>query len=436
MVDEFFVTEQQDLAAVLASRIAEVVEIHELDEALHALVRFPAREAGRSETSAPIGFNQRRRIIVRTPVGYDPALQWPLLVAYHSWGGTADRMIDRLESHLGDDIDRFVVAAPDDYRQTIIDAPPPVSAEHVSVWRELRSKWHIDADRTHLIGYSLGAETVLTTSTFHPSHVASGVAMVAGVSHPSDIDGLWEAFQPNLLPVPILHSWGTEDTLNIPGLNGRPQDVTLAEQNERLDTLLMDHPLPLYRHVRIDGAGHGDAFPSAEDVLHTLSIDRSAEPASFRHTFRYIHQAAAHWVEGHEWDGEAWLTPWPIVSAHVGESEEAALERTIFELLGTIDARIEGQHVTVSTTHLSELTVWLDPDLVSLDEPITLTVNGDTLFEGTVTPSVSVALMHARRLYDFERLRSAGVRVDLGTGTASIVTAETSFPPIARGVTF
>ena len=69
------------------------------------------------------------QITIRTPDGYDPSRPWPLIVAYHSWGGSADRMIDRLEEILGDEIERFVIAAPDDYRQTVLDAPPPVSAQ-------------------------------------------------------------------------------------------------------------------------------------------------------------------------------------------------------------------------------------------------------------------------------------------------------------------
>jgi predicted esterase len=428
--------EQESPGAHEVEAAAATADPDGLTELLHTAVAFDAVETGRKTIAAPIGFNQRRQIVVRTPTGYDPSRPWPLIVMYHTWGGDPDLILNRLENLLGERIEDYVVAAPDDYRQTVLDAPPPVSSEHVSMWRTVRSRWHIDADRMYLAGYSLGGDTVITLSAMHPGHVAGGLAMAAGLAFPSDVPGLVETFFPNLRHVPMLQVYGAQDSLNIVGLNFREQDITLAEQNELLGEILDDLPLPDYRQIRLEGIGHSGAYPSSAEALSVLMDHRAPLPDRFTHTFRYIHQADAYWVEGHEWEDQAWLTPWPDVTAFEGESDDDALNRTIFELLGTIEASIEGQTISVETSHLADFTVWLHDGMVDWEQPVTLEVNGSNVFVGQVERYAAVALTQALRTYDFDRLRLAGIRVDTATGTARLVTSDDEFPDLARGVTF
>jgi hypothetical protein len=412
-----------------------VTTIGDLSTLLHSSVAFPDLTPGRSTIAAPIGFRQHRPVVVRTPDGYRADRPWPLIVVYHTWGGTADRILDRLENLMGDAIEGYVVAAPDDYRQTIIDAPPPVTSEHVSVWRQVRSLWNIDADRTYLAEYSLGGETVVTLAALHPSHIAEDIAMAAGFSFPSDVDGMWEWFLPNLSSVAMVHSWGADDLINVPGLNGRAQDMSLAEQNHRLEPLLSEFGLDAYEHIRLDGVGHTDAYPPLDRLLAGVNGSRSPMPERFTHRFRYIHQADVFWVEGHEWQGAGWLEPWPEVDARPGEDDEKALSRTIDELLGTISASIDGQQVTVDTEHIADLTVWFSDGMIDWERPVSVLVNGSQVFNGALSPSVEVALAQAKRTYDFERIRAAGVRVDVANGTAHVVRGDDAYPDIERGIT-
>lgn len=436
LVRRYFTTEDPQVRPVLASTIADLVSIDRLPALLHESVSFPAAEPGRTTIASPIGFNQNRQIVVRTPEGYDPSRPWPLIVAYHGWGGEADVILDRMENILGPEIENYVVAAPDDYRQTVIDAPPPVSSEHVSVWRTLRQRWHVDADRTYLAGYSLGGETVLTLSSMHPGQIAGGIAMAAGAAYPTDVAGLPERFFAQLAPVEMLHIYGEGDTLNIVGLNGRPQNITLAEQGELVESLTNELGLERYSVVGLGGVGHSGVFPTTEQALVPLSARRAALPEQFSHSFRYIHQADAFWIEGHEWLGDGWLAVWPEMDPEVGETDEAALDRTIHSLLGRIDASVEGQTITVATQHLSDFTVWLHDGMIDWSQPIILTVNGNEIFDGIVNPSIEVALAQALRTYDFDRLRLAGIRVNVSTRTAHIVTQTESFPDIVRGITY
>jgi hypothetical protein len=270
----------------------------------------------------------------------------------------------------------------------------------------------------------------------HPGHVAGGLAMAAGAAYPTDVDGLLERFVLQLAPVQLLHVYGADDSFNIVGLNARPQDITLAEQGDLVTHLASKLSLYKYRGVRLEGVGHSNAYPTTAEAMVPFSATRSPLPSRFSHSFRYIHQADAFWVEGHEWLGNGWLAPWPDVVTETGESDEDALDRTIHALLGRIDAEIDQQTIRVDTEHLSDFTVWLHADMVDWTQPVTLVANGEIVFEGTVQPSVEVALAQALRTYDFDRLRLAGIRVDVAAGTSHIVTPTEELPDIVRGITF
>ncbi len=421
----------------IASIEAAAAQIDDpLPEALRAAYGYEEIPAGRSGAAAPIGFGMTRQMVVRTPAGYMPDESWPLIVAYHGWGGEADVILDRMEKILGDSIEQFVVAAPDDFRQTVIDAPPPVTSEHLSLWRGVRSEWNIDSDRVYLAGYSLGGDTVITLASMHPGHIAGGLSMAAGAAYPTDVDGLAELFWSQLRPIPIVQVVGGDDDLNIVGLNGRPQDITNVGQAELIAQWATDLGLHRYTQRILEGVGHSGAHPDVALALAALSSERPEPPTSFTHHFRYIHQADVWWVEGHEWTGDAWLTAWPEVAPHADEDDEAALARTIDSLLGSIDAHIEGQTVSVDTSHLGDYTVWFHDGMIDWSSPITLVANGSVVYEGVVERSKAIAISQAVRTLDFDRLRYAGIRVDPQSGTATLVTPGDDFPPTVRGITF
>jgi pimeloyl-ACP methyl ester carboxylesterase len=399
---------------------------------LPAAINFPAVPAGRETIVAPIGFNRNRQIRIRTPLGYDPSRSYPTIVAYHTWGGTADRMLDRVEDLLGDAIENYIVAAPDDYRQTVLDAPPPVSAEHVAVWDAVKRARNVDSDRFYLMGYSLGGETVMTTAAMHGQRIAAGIGMANTFAFPPDVVGLWEAFVENIRNIPLLHVWGDQDTTNIPGLNFRDAPEGLAELNRRFGKLAADMGLDDYTGIELPGVGHGGVALDTDRIVDFLSVERRPVPTEINHSFRYIHQADTAWVEGHEWEGTDWLDPTFEIKVAPGESEREAEGRVIAALLGSIRASAVGNSLEVTTTHLSDLTVWLTDDLVEFGRPITVIHNGVEVFSGMVTRDYGVALIQAERNYDFARIRWAGIRIV--DGKAHVVTTADAFPDIAREI--
>lgn len=185
-------------------------------------------------------------------------------------------------------------------------------------------------------------------------------------------------------------------------------------------------------HHEIHGKGHGGIAPPRHLFDRVLAAERVHHPAQIDHRFRYLHQAHAYWVEGHVWSGPAWDRPRPPVRRQRGETEGAALWRTLRELLGEIRGWVEGQRVTVETRKLGDLTVWFGDGMIDWQRPVTLVHNGREVFRGVLVPGPAVALAQAVRTRDFSRLRWAGIRIDAGRGSARVVKGEDPFPPILR----
>ena len=420
--------QRSEVAAKIDRSLGERPE--QLSDWLHGAGLFRAAQPGRQDIAVDVGHGRKRRVVVRTPRGYDPSRPWPLIIAYHAWGGSAESILRMAEKQLGADREKFVIAAPHDYRQTVLDHPEPISSEHPVVWRAVKEFRHIDSDRVYLYGYSLGGDTSMTFSTLHGDQFAATVAMACSYSFPSDVPGMWAKFLPNLAHLPILHVWGDRDKLNVPGLNFRRSPATTAGLNERLARQIGELGLDKLNHVRLAGRGHGGNTPSAKQLRRYLDMEREGVPHRFTHAFRYLHQAQAHWVEGHAWMGQGWFTRWPQVQRQRGENKEQAEARTIFELLGDIAGRIEGNTVHVDTQHLADLTVWFTDGMVEFGEFVRIVHNGKTVYEGMIERDVNVALVQAERTGDFDRLRWAGVRISGKSGKARLVTAEDKFPPL------
>jgi dienelactone hydrolase len=381
-----------------------------------------------------VGYGRTRTVLLRIPRGYRPDRPWPLLLAYHPSGGSAAPMLDSVERLLGRDLERFVVAAPNHYRQTVLDHPRPVSSEHETVLRAIRRRVHVDSDRVYPIGYSLGGYTAWTLATLDADLFAGAVAMASTFSFPADVEGLWPAFFPNFRHLPILSVWGGRDTLDVPGLNGERSSGNMSGLNRRLRALLEEHDAGSVIHYEVPGAGHGGVQPPRKLLFEVLGRERIHAPRSLHHLFRYVHHAHAYWVEGHAWDGPLWDTPGVEVAARPGESPQAALWRTIYDLLGEIRATLDGQRIEVETRHLADLTVWIGGGMIDWSRPVSVVHNGRQVFRGRLSPDPAVALAQALRTYDFDRLRWAGVRIDVRHGSARPVTPEDAFPPVLREV--
>ncbi|MDX2198530.1 MAG: alpha/beta hydrolase-fold protein [Phycisphaerae bacterium] len=347
-----------------------------------------------------------RTIEVRLPRQYDHRRAYPLIYALHGTGGDARGIISYMAKLLGDRLDEFVIAAPEGYGQFVIYEAGP-SDEHTRALAHLRRRFHIDADRVHLTGYSRGGHGTWTLALMHADEFASGLAL-AGTFNMLGADALWEEFLPNVRGLPLWTVWGEDDTVGDAGENS-PQGG-IAGLNRKLRAACEKLALPC-TFVELPDVGHGGVVPSAEVVSAWLAARRVAPQAESQRSFRWLYQARTDWLAGAAWAGSAWEDQQRFtVEPRPRETAQDAFHRELRARLGKLSGRIQGQTIEVRREHISELTIWLCDGMFDWSQPLTIKVSGREVFSGNVAPSLAVSLDQAAKSYDFGRLRWAGLQ--------------------------
>ena len=80
---------------------------------------------------------------------------------------------------------------------------------------------------------------------------------------------------------------------------------------------------------------------------------------------------------------------------------------------GSIRARRSGNRFDVRVQNVEVFKLLLGPEMVNFAEPVTVTVNGETVFEKKVTPSLATALRWARRLADPAQVYTAELSIEV-----------------------
>jgi len=426
----FFRTEDRERRAALAAAVAghPAYDRARLGAWLHRLDLWPALPRGRRDLAVPVGCGEVRSVLLRVPKGYTPERPWPFLYLLHPSGSNGPSFLGYLEQILGPKIDDFLVAAPSHYRQTGLDAPAPFTIDHLAIFQAVRRAAHVDVDRTFSIGYSTGGYAAWAVALFHADQVAASVAIGSVFTVPPGEDGLWKTVLPNFAQVPVMHVWGSRDSMPVIAMGSRNSMGTMAEVNQRFREWTKKMDLPI-EDCRIAGRGHGGLAPPPGPLAKLLARRRVHYPKRVDHTFRHVHQGHCYWLEAHTWEGAHWGPQFPRIQRKPGETDARAMGRSIEELLGTLRGEVAGQRLTIDRRHVGDLTVWLGEGMVDWGAPVVVEVAGQKVFEAPLEPDLLVCLEEAARTYDFDRLRWAGVRVN-ARGAAEPVTGGTPFPPL------
>ena len=394
---------------------------------LHAAGLHHQFKSGFKTIDVALDNREQRKVSVRVPKGYSPEKRWPLILAYHYTGGTGEDMLRLVSRSLAERVDEYVIAAPTDYLPLNIDSQRSWRPEQRLVLRELRKSFHVDSNRIYVTGFSQGCYAAWSYATFFGDELAGAAPVACTFDAAPEIPGLWELLLPNVTNVPILHVWGSEDHLPVYGIDLRTIVGVASKLNERLTELTKELNLDVLNY-RIKGGGH--AFDPPGDLLtKLLEKRRSQYPSQVRHRFRSLIQGRAYWLEALAWDGDQWgMTP-RALEPKSGESRAQTVGRTITELLGQLDGRIQGQEIAIVYRHVDSLMVWLGDDMVDWTKPVRIVGNGEEVFSGTVSRDLFLCLREAARTYDFDRLRWAGVRVSKN-GKAKLVMNGDSMPDV------
>jgi poly(3-hydroxybutyrate) depolymerase len=151
------------------------------------------------------------------------------------------------------------------------------------------------------------------------------------------------------------------------------------------------------------------------------------DPKGYEH-FVKIYEGKPHWMDREDRIALPWMAKFtrnPIPEKIVWKQTEVAHDRSYWLAVpaGTgkvgslVVADHKGQTVDVTTVEqVDKLIVRFDDRMANLDEPVTVTQNGKTLFTGTAPRTIGMLLKTLAGYGDPKMVFSAEVEVDLGEG--------------------
>ena len=327
-------------------------------------------------------------VLVRVPTDYSPRRQWPILLAMH--GGPpgspegATRSAERMIQVWAEAAEAagWIVAAPamvstvSREGRTADRLPYEIfhPEEAKAVVDEVRRRFNVDPDRVVSTGISLGSNFSIAFAAAHPDWFSA----IVPVSTEGDSR---ELLLRNLQPVPVYVLEGTQDQ-NIRGVGGP----------RALDAILSSFGYDLTYREFGDRAHEGfqEHYPDVLRWLASRPRDRArSEVLRVPHSGIVPVSRRVHWIES-------------------GTRQ------------GLVRARVTGPtQIDITARWTDRITVFLNDDLVNLDRPLTIRVNGETVFTGQVDRSMKTALEEVERLGDERRIYAARVELSVPNEAAA-----------------
>ena len=186
------------------------------------------------------------------PTGYDPARQYPLVVALHGLGGTENSFFDNYEQEFPPlaEAHGYIVAAPLGFRvdgsygwglgdppadPTVRSVQQHSEEDVMEVLARVQAQYNIDPNRIYLTGHSMGAIGTWKIAAKYPD-VWAAIGMFAGSGNPDTLGAMRH------IPQYVVH--GDAD----PTVNVRGSRIMVA----RMKDLEMTH-----EYIEVPGGNHG-----------------------------------------------------------------------------------------------------------------------------------------------------------------------------------
>jgi len=290
------------------------------------------------------------------PKGYDPAHKWPLILALAGGRGDGAKYAPFWQRLLKGE--RYIVLCP-----TARDLWWHKS--HALARLALRDacrRYHVDRNRVYITGISNGGSGTWFMAMHYPDLFAAAAPMAGA---PQTGKGRVDyPYLLNLLHVPVYAVHGDADeTIRI------KWDRKAAEL---LDQQGYDCTLDV-----IPGGAHGSPHQRAQQVVEWLGAKvRTPNPAHVRFLKQTPGATTCYWLL-------------------IGRTSKPA----------SVDVQIEDRRsITIRSGRIGRLTLFLNNDLINLDQAIAIKHNGAVLGFFKPKPSLDVLLASARIFGDPERL--------------------------------
>ncbi|HNO76541.1 MAG TPA: hypothetical protein PKN33_00650 [Phycisphaerae bacterium] len=388
----------QALRELGSDTLADVVE------AIGKVNLWEDKEAGYSSRKIAVSTEGKRGgktldVEVHLPEGYDAKTAYPLLIAFHGQGGNGQQFIRASVALLGEHAKDFIVAAPTDYNGMWLGSSAAESAEPLALIGGLKHLFHIDTDRIYVLGYSQGGHASFLLATFYKDQLAAAVSLAGTCAIQMGAECL-DVLLPNIHTTPVLAVYGADDQSKDEATEA---PIGIAVWNRYIKQQAEKLNLPITM-IELPGVGHGGVIPPKDAFAEILTKKRPPLSKTVSHRFRYTTQARDGWLRQTQFSGDPWTSQQLIVSPANNETVGEAMTAMLKEKLGYLGGKIDGQTIHIETHLCGQIEVLLNDDLVDLDKPITIVVDGTVRFEGTAKRKLRTMLDIAKDDWEFQRL--------------------------------
>ncbi len=313
------------------------------------------------------------------PEGLDLAgsERFPLALWLHGAGGAGGGIVASAMYQRVADENSAILAAPQCLDHCDWSASESCAMQALSALRYLKRIVPLDHDRVYLTGHSMGGRGSFTLGLTYPQEFA-GLAPAAGsigaITATTDVDHHHDYCYPhaeNGLHQRI-HLQVGQDDLNY-----------LVAQNEGA-ALAFDELGYDFRFEALEGVGHAMDMDTWYGAMAWLA-ETSREPYPDRVVFNVPEHLSSYYSDLY------FHTQVPLSQYWLGvdqRSDDGAPAR--------VEGSVAGDTLEITTDNVARLSVLLADELVDLDGPVTVVVDGEVWFEGRVGRDSALALVYAR----------------------------------------
>jgi predicted esterase len=366
---------------------------------------YQARPAGEEVRRAATDSGQVEYVLV-TPPGYDPRHAYPLLVVCPGAAGDGRQWVERWREPA--QAHGYLLASPTiPYQEGGYGSSPAERSAVLAAVEDVARTCHVDPDRVFLTGISAGGHAVWDVGLHHADRFA-GLITESGIPVHEGGPLTWYLYLANAQSGLAVYALVGE-------LDTGFRDVC-TEATKRLQALGADATLAV-----VPKLGHG-AFPTENDSIFAWMASHRRNPAP-RSVFAYLHrlnQGRVYWAEvtafsQPEWDSTQDIHLRGTFPADMSKEQALELARAkvahdLPSLRGSVD---KGNVITITANGVTHFVLWLSPQLVDFSRPVTVVVNGVTVWNGPVTPEVAVLLGEMKRSGDLGRVFFAALECDV-----------------------
>ena len=338
-------------------------------------------------------------LAVRVPRGFDPTRAYPLLIAVPGANGKGQPFVSYWEQALDTRLDDFLLACPSQNVAGGYHSSRPERMLPLEVLDWLACRFRLDHNRVFLAGYSKGGHGVWDTGALHGDRFAGIIPLAGSGSHELG-QFVVATYLANAPPVPVFAAWGAKDK----GIAQR-----CRQKIEQLRDLGHD-PVG----IELAGIGHGGVRPPRDRLVEWLQTHpRKPHPTGMRKWFHRCVQGHCFWLGATALTGKEY-TPRGKIRIRVKrpvskERLRELIRERIVGQLGRLCASVEDNAFTITTRRVARLDLYVDPDLVDLAQPVTVTLNGRQRLQAKVHISSATILACAARWRDPDRVYVARV---------------------------